>query len=381
MSKPGNPVEQSMEEILASIRKIIAEEPIGSRPGPTPPEMPARSDGHVNGEPSPPIGRPSVVGPSLDELVDVARGAGRASAGDRVEERPNGTPGSGAGRWTLSNPFGARSSSHDAAEPPRLEGEPNAGSVKPVEQPQPVLASLRSDTVAAAGVDRGSSAPRGAESPNAAGEMQSRVGASDLMSEVRAKIERHLSSGSSGRSEEVERAPAPLGLKSIRDFASDTEAGRKPVANGLVARMTAAGGVQDAFTRGEQERPPAYSSPSTSTLFRDAMAAASRPEQSAQATRTVAETAAAAQPERQANEPAPQQAMETDHGGGSDDSVPPPSAPKAGEARTLEDTVAELLRPMLRQWLDANLPGIIERTLRAEMAEAGRGAGDKAGST
>jgi cell pole-organizing protein PopZ len=110
------------------------------------------------------------------------------------------------------------------------------------------------------------------------------------------------------------------------------------------------------------------------------MAAASRPEQSTQATRTVAEMAATAQPERQANEPAPQQVLEADRGGSSDDPGPPPSDQKAREARTLEDTVAELLRPMLRQWLDANLPGIIERTLRAEMAEASRSAGDKASS-
>jgi cell pole-organizing protein PopZ len=38
--------------------------------------------------------------------------------------------------------------------------------------------------------------------------------------------------------------------------------------------------------------------------------------------------------------------------------------------RTLEDTVAELLRPMLRQWLDANMPRIVEKALRIELAQA-----------
>jgi hypothetical protein len=30
--------------------------------------------------------------------------------------------------------------------------------------------------------------------------------------------------------------------------------------------------------------------------------------------------------------------------------------------------MAELLRPMLRQWLDANLPRIVEKALRVELA-------------
>jgi cell pole-organizing protein PopZ len=36
--------------------------------------------------------------------------------------------------------------------------------------------------------------------------------------------------------------------------------------------------------------------------------------------------------------------------------------------RTLEDTVADLLRPMLRDWLDANMPRIVEKALRVELA-------------
>jgi cell pole-organizing protein PopZ len=35
--------------------------------------------------------------------------------------------------------------------------------------------------------------------------------------------------------------------------------------------------------------------------------------------------------------------------------------------RTLEDTVAELLRPMLRDWLDANMPRIVEKALKVEL--------------
>jgi cell pole-organizing protein PopZ len=47
------------------------------------------------------------------------------------------------------------------------------------------------------------------------------------------------------------------------------------------------------------------------------------------------------------------------------------AAGAAGEAtRTLEDTVAELLRPMLRQWLETNMPRIVEKALRVEIADS-----------
>ena len=35
--------------------------------------------------------------------------------------------------------------------------------------------------------------------------------------------------------------------------------------------------------------------------------------------------------------------------------------------RTLEDVTRDLLAPMLREWLDANLPGLIERLVREEI--------------
>lgn len=35
--------------------------------------------------------------------------------------------------------------------------------------------------------------------------------------------------------------------------------------------------------------------------------------------------------------------------------------------RTLEDLIRELLRPMLSDWLDAHLPGIVERLVREEI--------------
>jgi hypothetical protein len=42
-------------------------------------------------------------------------------------------------------------------------------------------------------------------------------------------------------------------------------------------------------------------------------------------------------------------------------------------ARTLEDLVGELLKPMLKGWLDEHLPPLVERLVRAEIERVARG--------
>ena len=44
-------------------------------------------------------------------------------------------------------------------------------------------------------------------------------------------------------------------------------------------------------------------------------------------------------------------------------------------ARPLEDLVREMLRPMLKSWLDDNLPGMVERIVKAEIERVSRGRG------
>jgi cell pole-organizing protein PopZ len=44
-------------------------------------------------------------------------------------------------------------------------------------------------------------------------------------------------------------------------------------------------------------------------------------------------------------------------------------------ARTLEDLVKEMLRPLLKSWLDDNLPGMVERIIKAEIERVSRGRG------
>jgi cell pole-organizing protein PopZ len=42
--------------------------------------------------------------------------------------------------------------------------------------------------------------------------------------------------------------------------------------------------------------------------------------------------------------------------------------PAGADGRTIEDIVLEALRPLLRSWLDAHLPSIVERLVREEIA-------------
>ena len=42
-------------------------------------------------------------------------------------------------------------------------------------------------------------------------------------------------------------------------------------------------------------------------------------------------------------------------------------------ARTMDDLVKDMLRPMLKAWLDENLPSLVERLVRAEIERVARG--------
>jgi cell pole-organizing protein PopZ len=44
-----------------------------------------------------------------------------------------------------------------------------------------------------------------------------------------------------------------------------------------------------------------------------------------------------------------------------------------GNARTLEDLVKDMMKPMLKTWLDDNLPSIVERLVKAEIERVARG--------
>jgi cell pole-organizing protein PopZ len=58
------------------------------------------------------------------------------------------------------------------------------------------------------------------------------------------------------------------------------------------------------------------------------------------------------------------------------DSVPAPQAsdpgPTMAGGKTLEDLVKEMLRPMLKEWLDRNLPPMVERFVEREIVRLTR---------
>lgn len=59
------------------------------------------------------------------------------------------------------------------------------------------------------------------------------------------------------------------------------------------------------------------------------------------------------------------------------ESVPPPRASDSGPSvghggKTIEDMVKEMLRPMLKDWLDRNLPPIVERYVEREIVRLTR---------
>jgi uncharacterized protein len=57
------------------------------------------------------------------------------------------------------------------------------------------------------------------------------------------------------------------------------------------------------------------------------------------------------------------------------ESVPPPVAQDPGPSvggRNLEDIVKEMLRPMLKEWLDKNLPPLVERYVEREIVRLTR---------
>jgi hypothetical protein len=52
--------------------------------------------------------------------------------------------------------------------------------------------------------------------------------------------------------------------------------------------------------------------------------------------------------------------------------APITAAAPAGSARTIEDLVREMLRPMLQQWLDTNLPDLVRQQVASEISRIAR---------
>lgn len=59
-------------------------------------------------------------------------------------------------------------------------------------------------------------------------------------------------------------------------------------------------------------------------------------------------------------------------GSGAPVSAPSSATPGFRSGQTVEDLVVEALKPMLKEWLDANLPGIVDRKVQREVERISR---------
>lgn len=326
MSMTNKPVEPSMEEILASIRKIIAEEPIGTRPDPVSHHVPKAAQRLDSSQKLSAV--PEAL--AMDDVLDMAGGSG-------------GSPGAGAHNgaavksadagWSLGKPAGAATSAAFAAHASQTaEVKADNGPARPEElKPAPD----RSDTP-------GATVPgRTAELETAERPVPHRP--DGALSEAQKKVERHL-----GSLPEVAERPAPLGLRSIREPSRDAKAGS------LLGRVAAAQGLAE---------PPADAHVKTRAASGAVAAGTGSTAKQAEATPAAKTDHAAVGTAGEAKTAAAPAAAAV--------AKPEPAKPAAGTSKTsLEEAVAEMLRPMLGTWLEANLPRIVEEVVREHVAKA-----------
>ncbi|HEX7072419.1 MAG TPA: DUF2497 domain-containing protein [Hyphomicrobiaceae bacterium] len=398
MHRADKTPEPSMEEILASIRKIIAEEPIGSRPGPEPREtesdrqsstggsgrqaneptlsIPSRNEDHPE-EP------PYTVEDALADLMDdpSQRRPGRPAGKDdlpKPQARPAGEEESRPswlfGRQT-SPPAGASQSpgaipaGSDRRQgggllghlgqlretPERAAGEGEVSSPKPsTGSPRPLEAGSLFER------QREGGRPGPADFPSLP-QVQSqdvprpsapRVPTREATIDRRADEGHGLMAPGAGSAGAKHGSPAPMAR-------SPEPAPDRPIHPQTPARAP----IAEAERKPEERQRPAPTAADGLVRQEKAVPAPSadhpggegpQREKLAEGAKTVAQNASPASGNAQL---APSQA---------------PQAVQPAAARTLEDTVADLLRPLLREWLDANMPRIVEKALRVELAASAK---------
>jgi uncharacterized protein len=327
MTQPAKSQEPSMEEILASIRRIIADDPVRTPRHETPRGEPLRgektqtNDALYRGRPPVSAPREGLSRP-LPPRDDASQSFPRPFSSERAGEGNTG-----------------------AAPPSR------SASFLPGAMPQPSILSSR------------------AEQPSAA--------APEPMSPQQ-EIDAMLAELNS-RTRVAAREPEP----------------EEPAAD--ILELTEEVPV---------EEPPADLVSSHAQLFEDVNAAEGTPPSAAALNFEVREEELAEEEEQEEGEVAPEEMQPHSHAAEHEsEQLPDPRQPFAAggmneglissnttaavdsafnalaqtvlvqNARTLEDLVREMLRPMLKIWLDDNLPGLVERLVRAEIERVSRGRG------
>lgn len=316
MSMTNKPVEPSMEEILASIRKIIAEEPIGTRPDPV---------NHHAAKTSPRLDVAAKRSPvpealAMDDVLDMAGGAGQS-------------PGAGArnGAAKTAGTGGASILGKAAAQTTQAaDAKVTSTAAARAEETKTAAPERSADTLGATVPGRKAELDTPPERPAA-------QNVDTVLADAQKKVDRHF-----GSLPEPAERPAPLGLRSIRDPLRDV----KPANSSLMSRVAATQAAAEAVTdkvRGANGAGGAATATGTPAKQTD-----TAPEKAdGAAAKATAQTMAAT-------------------------AVTPAEPAKAAAGQTkasLEEAVAEMLRPMLNTWLEANLSRIVEQVVREHVAK------------
>jgi cell pole-organizing protein PopZ len=400
MQRPEKAPEPSMEEILASIRKIIAEEPIGTRPEPTRrlPEPDDSLSGKGAGSPSDQSDEPanslsardaprrdsppySVEDALADLIDDSPLNRIRPAA---AKEDPAPTP--------HTRP--AASPEEDAQRSSWLFGRPGASPVQPPSDPQ----SEHS---------RGTGGLLGQLDSMRLPEQSGERVAEEVSPKPSAPQRPSFANPLFGGQTEGQRTSAgnrtPLAPAQPHQEIPRPGPAVAPVSGSPPGQRAEDQGLTIPASAGSNRHDPVLPQPSTraaeparETRADPAAAAHVEPARplSAPAERTHqgivrSETQAESEPvpvaaaaKRTDASPLPAQAQgsspaakpKAEAGKNQSDAAAQSDAPaSAPVTRTLEDTVAELLRPMLRDWLDSNMPRIVEKALRVELSASGKG--------
>lgn len=394
MSKAEKVSEPSMDEILASIRKIIAEEPSGTKPA----------------------APPQVTRPVMAQAGATAPSPQRASS-LAVNPAPAAGP-----------VFGTRVSASSKAVPASAPAAPSAPVAPRVQQEEQNavsnslldedLADLVESSPSTSQPAPAASAGRAAPSPSVPGSQFGRgsnMAAAGNPSEKvgwrfprpAAKVEASPQAAAAVSSSPAPvAAAAPPAARVSHPFpaapavagdmapAASKEAGAKsPSPKGSVAveaRTAVAAPSAAAPAALPTEQPELPGKPATSVLsvspsaasalVQDGVASGEAPGGGAHVA-AAADLSAASMPVSLPAGPVPVDASIRVGGvpGGTQDAPSLMSSsslaalvPLAQPVRTMEDTVAELLRPLLREWLDKNMPRIVEKALKIEMASVAK---------
>jgi cell pole-organizing protein PopZ len=403
MNKLDKATEPSMEEILASIRKIIAEEPIGSRPDPArhsprpgPDQLaPLREQAASQGArppAHPPETRhgPIAIDDALADLVEqpiAETGGATAKAPQEAPVPAVAAPAAATAAeprqrqsWLFSRPHpipNAAPTSMGQHDPSRAGGPP--ASVRDV-----LRSAERAESEPATVGDKPDAAADAAAALTASGrESAVAMALPEAGADHRAITARQVKlSGPGGRG--VPSISSPESARSAPAVEPPTAEATSQLAYGSGAAVC---GTQPHSNPGRKPDRAATGSPRPDALVphrSDTVAPAGDWARSASVTgslvRPVAEAvdtgAVAAHSALDAlSQGLAAPAVTTAKA--SDGAAPGSQGAAQGSqaARTLEETVTELLRPMLRQWLDANMPNIVERALRVELADGAKPGG------